>query len=283
MNAVELRNVSLTLEGRVILDDISLDLGAGEFVGVLGPNGAGKTTLLRAILGLLRPSHGTIRVLGRAATRGNAEIGYMPQTRSAIAGLRLSGRDFIASAINGHRLGLPLPGRSGRAEIDRALERIGACDLAARPLAELSGGERQRLLLAQALIGRPRLLLLDEPLISLDPRHQTEVVALVSSLQRELGITVLFSAHELNPLLGAVDRVLYLGNRQAALGMVDEVITGPVLSRLYGAEIDVVRLKGRIFVMSGGHDMENAAHRHDNGHAHGHAHDHAPAKPSGDA
>ena len=280
MNAVELRDVSLTLEERVILDDIRLDIRTGEFVGVLGPNGAGKTTLMRAILGLMPPSRGTIRVLGRAAKRGNAEIGYMPQTRSTVADLRLSGRDFIASAVNGHRLGLPLPGRAGRAEVERALERIGARELAARPLAELSGGERQRLLLAQALIGHPRLLLLDEPLISLDPRHQAEAVALVSSLQRELGVTVLFSAHELNPLLGAVDRVLYLGNRQAALGTVEEVVTGPVLSRLYGTEIDVVRLKGRIFVMSGGHDMESAAHRHDNGHAH--AHEHAPAKPDRD-
>ena len=114
------------------------------------------------------------------------------------------------------------------------------------------GGERQRLLLAQALIGRPRLLLLDEPLISLDPHHQHAVVALARSLQAELGLTVLFSAHDLNPLLGALDRVLYLGHGQAALGTVDEVVTGPVLSRLYGSRIDVVRLGGRIFVMAGG-------------------------------
>ena len=288
MNAVELRNVSLALGGRAILDDISLDIAAGEFVGVLGPNGAGKTTLLRAILGLLPPRRGAIRVFGRAATRGSAEIGYMPQTRSAAAGLLLTGRNFLASAVNGHRIGLPLPGKAQRAEIDQALARVGAEGLAERPLAQLSGGERQRLLLAQALIGQPRLLLLDEPLISLDPRHQAEVVALVASLQRTLGITVLFSTHELNPLLGAVDRVLYLGNGQAALGTVEAVITGPVLSRLYGAEIEVVRLGGRIFVMSGGHDMESAAHQHENGHGHGeahpHSHDHALPEPErGDA
>ncbi len=126
--------------------------------------------------------------------------------------------------------------------------------------------------MAQALLGEPRLLLLDEPLISLDPHHQRVVVDLVRQVQQRLGIAVLFSAHELNPLLPAIDRVLYLGRGQAALGTVDEVITSPVLSRLYGAEIDVVRLKGRVFVMSGGLDLEQDAHQHElDGHDH---HDH---------
>jgi zinc/manganese transport system ATP-binding protein len=148
--------------------------------------------------------------------------------------------------------------------VDRVLDLVGARPLARRPLSELSGGERQRLLLAQALVGAPRLLLLDEPLISLDPHHAGDVVALVKSLQVALGLTVLFSAHELNPLLGALDQVLYLGRGQAALGAVDEVITGPVLSRLYGADIEVVRLGGRIFVMSGSHDVQRDAHQHHN-------------------
>ena len=272
MNAIELRDVRLALGGRVILDGVSLDIAACEFVGVLGPNGAGKTTLMRAILGLVPPSRGTIRVLGQPAARGNPAIGYMPQVRGSIANLRLSGWDFVAGAVDGHRLGLPILGKAGRAEVDRVLDLVGARDLARRPLAETSGGERQRLLLAQTLIGRPRLLLLDEPLISLDPHHQRAVVELAKSLQAELGIAVLFSAHELNPLLGALDRVLYLGNGHAALGTVDEVITGPVLSRLYGTEIDVVRLQGRIFVMSGSHDVEHDEHRHDDGLAHRHDH-----------
>jgi len=275
MTAIALRDVRLTLGDRVVLDKITLDIAAGEFIGVLGPNGAGKTTLMRALLGLVPASQGTIKILGQPATRGNAAIGYVPQVRGTAAMARLSGRDFIASVVNGHRLGLPLTGRAGRREIERALDRVGARALARRPLAELSGGERQRLLLAQALIGNPRLLLLDEPLISLDPRHQAEVIDLVRSLQRELQITVLFSAHELNPLLGAIDRVLYLGSGQAALGTVDEVITGPVLSRLYGSDIEVVRLKGRIFVMSGGLDLEGDGHRHDTGAPHAHHHHHA--------
>ena len=271
------RDVRLRLGGRTILDHVDLDIGGDLFIGVLGANGAGKTTLMRAILGLVRPERGTIDVLGRPARRGNALIGYMPQLRGLPASGRLRGIDMLAASLHGGRLGLPILGRAGRAELDRALDLVGAGDLARRPLAEMSGGERQRLLLAETLLGRPRLLLLDEPLISLDPAHQDEVVALVRSVQRTLGLTVLFSAHELNPLLGALDRVLYLGRGQAALGTVDEVITGPVLSRLYGTPIEVIRVRDRIFVMSGGHDMERAAHRHqhgdDHGHDHGHDHD----------
>ena len=261
MSAVELSQVRLALGGRTILETVDLSVGEGEFVGVLGPNGAGKTTLFRAILGLVKLAAGRLAVLGRPVTRGNAAVGYMPQHR-ATTGSRLSGRDFVASAVDGQRWGLPFAGAAARREVARVLALVEATGLARRPLADLSGGERQRLLLAQALLGRPRLLLLDEPLISLDPHHQRGVVELVRELQRELGLTVLFSAHELNPLLGALDRVLYLGGGHAALGTVDEVITGPVLSRLYGSAIDVVHLNGRIFVMSGGHEVERDDHRH---------------------
>ena len=270
MNAVEFRDVTLRLGGHNVLAGISLEIAAGEFIGVLGPNGAGKTTLMRAVLGLVPASRGSIHVLGQPAARGNPKVGYLPQVRKTAGDLRLSGWDFVAAVVEGHRLGLPFRGKAARAEVDRALDLVGARELARRALAETSGGERQRLLLAQALIGRPRLLLLDEPLINLDPRYQGDVMALAKSLQVELGITILFSAHELNPLLGALDRVLYLGRGQAALGTVDDVITEPVLSRLYGAEIDVLRVKGRIFVMSGGNDVERAAHLHEDEAAHAH-------------
>ena len=263
MNAIEFSDASIVLGRRAVLAGVSLAIRPAEFVGVLGGNGAGKTTLMRAVLGLVPLHRGSIRVLGEAVRRGNRRVGYMPQLRATGASLRLSGREFVAGVVDGHRIGLPWPGARGRAEVDRALGLVDAAALARRPFAELSGGERQRLLLAQALVGRPELLLLDEPLISLDPAHQRLIVDLSRSLQQELGIAVLFSAHELNPLLGALDRVLYLGGGAAALGTVDEVITGPVLSRLYGAPIEVVRVAGRIFVMSGGADVERAAHRHE--------------------
>ena len=256
MNALEFHGVRVSLGGRVILDDVNLEIGPCEFVGVLGANGSGKTTLIRAALGLIPLDRGSITILGETATRGNPNVGYLPQFHGASASSRLLGWDFVASVIRGNRLGLPLLTRADRADVDRALDLVSARSLARRPLNELSGGERQRLLLSQALIGNPRLLLLDEPLVGLDPRHQDEVVQLVCNLQESLGITVLFSAHELNPLLDSIDRVLYLGKGHAALGTVDEVITGPVLSRLYGSDIDVVRVDGRVFVMSGGHHIE---------------------------
>jgi zinc/manganese transport system ATP-binding protein len=270
VSAVELDGVTLAFGARPVLSNISLSIRDDEFVGVLGPNGSGKTTLMRAFLGLLPPRMGSIRVLGRPVATGNPAIGYLPQTRGVLDSMRLRGWDFVASGANGHRWGLPLIGSAARREVAWALEMVQALDLARRPLAQTSGGERQRLLLAQALLGRPRLLLLDEPLISLDPHHQQAVVELVKQLQRELGIAVLFSAHEINPLLSALDRVLYLGGGRAALGTVDEVITGDVLSELYGSSIDVVHLNGRIFVMSGSLDVERDAHQHEHGGRHVH-------------
>jgi zinc/manganese transport system ATP-binding protein len=273
--ALELERVTLALGGRTILRETSFAVGDGEFIGVLGPNGAGKTTLMRAVLGLVPTASGTIRVADEPVARGNPSIGYMPQIRSTLAGRRLRGRDFVAMAADGHRWGLPTASAATRADVDRVLDLVGATSLSTRPLSELSGGERQRLLLAQCLLGTPRLLLLDEPLISLDPHHQRGVVELVRRVQRELGITVLFSAHELNPLLNALDRVLYLGNGSAALGTVDEVITRPVLSRLYGSPIDVMRVNGRIFVMSGDVEIEKHDHEHEgDGGVHTHDHDH---------
>jgi zinc/manganese transport system ATP-binding protein len=276
VTAVSLDNVTLTIGGHRILSDATLAIRDGEFIGMLGPNGAGKTTMIRALLGLVPVTAGTITVLGAPVSRGNRAVGYMPQVRAPIGGFRLSGRDFVVSAADGHRWGMPWPGKADYRDADRALDLVGARELASRPLAETSGGERQRLLLAQALLGQPKLLLLDEPLISLDPSRQHAVIDLVRRVQQELGIAVLFSAHELNPLLGTLDRVLYLGNGQAALGSVDEVITGPVLSRLYGSAIEVIRLNGRIFVMSDQYELERGEHLHDHsGPDHGHGHTHA--------
>jgi zinc/manganese transport system ATP-binding protein len=272
---VALDHVTLRIGGRTVLADASFSISAGEFIGVLGPNGAGKTTLMRAILGLLPPSAGTVRVFGQQPERGDRQIGYLPQLRTVLPDLRVRGLDFIGSSLHGERWGLPSLKRADRAMIDDTLAAIGARELADRPLCDMSGGERQRLLLAQALIGSPKLLLLDEPLISLDARHQEVAIGFVRQVCRERGITVLFSAHELNQLLGTLDRVLYLGNKQAVLGTVDEVVSAPVLSRLYGTEIEVLRAGGHIFVMSRGLDVERADHMHDHDHGHGgHEHHH---------
>jgi zinc/manganese transport system ATP-binding protein len=263
VSALTLDQVSIALNGKAILSDVSLAITQGQFIGLLGPNGAGKTTLLRALLGLIRPVSGSIKVLGKPVLRGNPRVGYIPQLRSNVAEMPLRGLDFVALASNGHRWGMPRLSRAEKREVHWAIETVGATALADRPLRELSGGQRQRLLLAQALLGQPQLLLLDEPLISLDPHYQHAVIKLVKQLQIELGITVMFCAHELNPLLSAIDQVLYLGNGQAALGAVNQVITSPVLSRLYGAPIEVIRTHNRIFVMSGEAAAEQQEHSHD--------------------
>jgi zinc/manganese transport system ATP-binding protein len=275
VTVVELDHATIGIGGRIVLADASFAIQAGEFIGVLGPNGAGKTTLMRAILGLLPPSAGAVRVFGSSPQRGDRTIGYLPQVRTVLPDLRVRGLDFIGSSLHGERWGLPSLSRHDRHMIEETLEAVGARDLAARPLSAMSGGERQRLLLAQALVGSPKLLLLDEPLISLDQRHQEVVIDVVRKVCRERGITVLFSAHELNQLLSTLDRVLYLGNRQAVLGTVDEVISAPVLSRLYGTDIQVVRAEGHIFVMSRGRDVEVSDHQHDHDHGNGgHEHHH---------
>jgi zinc/manganese transport system ATP-binding protein len=238
--AVALRGVTLGFPGCTLLHDVDFSVRQGEFVGVLGPNGAGKTTLLRALLGLVRPYAGRIDVFGAPAHPGHSAVGYLPQTRAgALPTVR--GIDLLAASRGGARWGLPFSSAAAKTEIAWALGQVDATALAQRPLAQLSGGERQRVLIAQALLGRPRLLLLDEPLSNLDPRHQRAVVRLLRDIQLRLELTVLCIVHDLNVVLQAVDRVLYVGNGQVALGAVDEVVTGPVLSRLYGAPIDVVR------------------------------------------
>lgn len=267
MSALKFDNVTLRLGGREILSRVRFVIQEGEFIGMLGANGAGKTSVMRAALGLIPIASGSIEVLGSAVRRGNAAVGYMPQNRGLSADLRLTGFDVVASAAMGSRFGWRWLDTSMRAEVDRVLDLVDARSLASRSLGELSGGERQRLLLSQALLGSPRLLILDEPLISLDPAHQKDVIEIAKRLCDELKLAILFSAHELNPLVNVIDRVLYLGAGSAVIGAVDEVVTGPVLSRLYGTDIEVMRVKDRIFVMAGDIEVESEAHRHE-GHSH---------------
>jgi zinc/manganese transport system ATP-binding protein len=240
LNPVVLDRARLVLGERVLLEEASLALEQGEFVALLGPNGAGKTSLLRALLGLIPLRSGRIEVLGRPPARGDRRIGYLPQSRAAVTP-RLRARDLIAVAA-------PV---AARAEVTEAIRMAGADGFADLPFAALSGGQRQRLLFAQALLGRPRLLLLDEPLQNLDPPSQRAIADLAARACRDLGATVLFSAHELTPLLDHVDRVLYLGHGHAAIGPAAEVVTPAVLSRLYGGPVEVVRAAGRVFVVAG--------------------------------
>ena len=259
-------DISVRFAGVSAVDHVSLALGQGDILGLIGPNGAGKTTMMRAILGLLPLGSGRLDVLGVRPRRGNPAIGYVPQSRRAASQLGITGAELLLSASRGEHWGLPLPSVEDRRSVAAALERVDASDLAQRAISELSGGERQRLFIAQALVGTPRLLLLDEPLISLDPAHQRTIVDLVRDISREHDIAVLFSAHEINPLLRAVDKVLYLGNGHAAIGTVDEVINEPVLSALYRTDVRVIRTGGRIFVLAEDGALDGHDHHHHDDH-----------------
>jgi zinc/manganese transport system ATP-binding protein len=246
---VELEQVRVQFGKRVVLENMSLAFEQGEFITILGPNGAGKSTFLKLLLGLLRPAAGTIRVLGRPPRRGNREIGYAPQRRTLETDLALRARDVVGFGLDGNRWGIALPTRRRRARIDQTLAEVNALAFADAPVGQLSGGEQQRLLIAQALLTDPRLLLLDEPLANLDITHGQEIVALVSEVCRARGVTVLLVSHDINPLLPVTDRVLYIAHGQSAIGTPAEVITSATLSKLYNSPVEVVQALGRLFVV----------------------------------
>jgi zinc/manganese transport system ATP-binding protein len=237
-------------------------------MGLIGANGAGKTTLLRVILGLLRPDAGTVRVLGRPIGTGNSAVGYVPQKQQLDPETPLRGRDLVALGIDGQRWGIPWPSKERRHKVDEVLRQVGALEFADAPVGRLSGGEQQRLLIAQALLADPKILLLDEPLAHLDIRSAGEVVRLVARIGRARGVAVLLVAHDMNPLLEVMDRVLYLAEGRSAIGTVGEVVSTEVLSRLYGYPVDVLQVRGRILVVGGseilvGGQREHEVHAHD--------------------
>jgi zinc/manganese transport system ATP-binding protein len=250
---------------RQLWSGLDLTVEAGELVAVLGPSGSGKTTLLRAILGLEQLSEGGIRVLGEPVhARGNRRVGYVPQQRPLPPETALRGRDLVALGVDGHRFGLPLPRRGDRKRIDRLIDAVGAADFADTPIGLLSGGEQQRLRVGQALADEPRLLLCDEPLTSLDLANQQAVVGLIDRHRRETGAAVLFVTHDINPVLGKVNRILYLAGGRFMLGRPDEVLESHVLTDLYGAPVFVLRAGGRLVVV-GAPDAEDSHHHHDHG------------------
>jgi zinc/manganese transport system ATP-binding protein len=270
--AVSLRDVSVARGGRTVLHDVSLDVGAGEFIAVLGPNGAGKSTLMRAILGLLPLSAGSATILGARPAQARGRVGYLPQRHGFDQTTRIRGVDLIRLGLDGSRWGVPVAltasararRRAEQQRIDEVIGLVGADAYACRPIGELSGGEQQRLLIAQALVRRPELLILDEPLDSLDLPNQAAVAGLIRGICRSQNVAVLLVAHDVNPLLGYLDRVVYLGGGQALAGRVEDVITAPTLSSLYGAPIEVLRTSdGRLVVVGQPEAPHHHGHRND--------------------
>ncbi len=242
--------VSVSLSGRLILEDVGFTLAPGEFCGLIGANGSGKTTLLRTILGFQTPSEGSIRIDGGLGRKSLASVAYVPQKILLDPYMPLRARDVVALGLDGHRFGLPLPSRRRAALVEEMLASVGADGFADQRVGNLSGGQQQRVLIAHALIRRPRLLLLDEPLANLDIRSVAEIVAVLRRLAAEHRITVLLSAHDMNPLLKSMDRIVYLANGRAASGRTEDVVRTEVLSRLYGYHIDVIRVHGRVLVIA---------------------------------
>jgi len=262
---LELDGVSVRLGGRQILGDVAFTVRSGEFAGIIGPNGAGKTTLLRVVLGLIPAASGQILLDGeprRHAGRGRHDrrdhhkaartaIGYVPQKLNIDPDVPLRARDVVSLGLDGHRLGFAFPNRQRRDLVEAALTDVGAQGYANARVGELSGGEQQRVMIAHALIARPRLLLLDEPLANLDLKSEQEIVTLLGKLAREQDIAVLLSAHDMNPLVSVMDRIIYVANGKVATGTTDEVVTTEGLSALYGHHVDVLHVHGRVVVVAG--------------------------------
>jgi zinc/manganese transport system ATP-binding protein len=254
---LSVQGLGVRLSGREILRDVSFAIRAGEFTGLIGANGSGKTTLFRAILGLQPPSAGRVLIDGRPRSHRNPLIGYVPQKFLLDPDMPLRARDLVRLGIDAHRLGIPRPSRARRALVEQMLEAVDARDFADARVGLLSGGEQQRVLIAHALIARPKLLLLDEPLANLDLRAGQEVVALLARIAAEQRIAVLISAHEMNPLLPVMDRIVYLAAGRAASGTTAEVVRADVLSELYGSHVDVLNVHGRVLVVAGAGDASD--------------------------
>jgi zinc/manganese transport system ATP-binding protein len=243
--------VGVRLGGRDVLRDVSFALHPGELTGLIGPNGAGKTTLLRVILGLQAHDSGAVHHAPPPDGASRRVIGYVPQKVALDPDMPMRARDVVALGIDGNRLGIPVARRRRRELVDRMLDQLGATHLADERVGTLSGGEAQRILIAHALVGRPRLLLLDEPLANLDLRAEQDVVELLARIARQEQLAILISAHDINPLLPVTDRIVYVANGRAASGTTEEVVRSEVLSALYGQHVDVLRVHDRILVVAG--------------------------------
>jgi len=225
-----------------VLRGVSLRVPPGRFVGLVGPSGAGKTSLLRAILGTLPWLRGTVAVGGRTVTpeRPPDGVGYVPQVETVDWTFPVTVEDVVLMGRIRRMGPLPWPSREDRRAVAAMLERLGIADLARRHIRDLSGGQQQRTFLARALIGRPEVLLLDEPTASVDVKTRHDILRELAALNRE-GITILMTTHELNTVAAHLPWVVCINGTVIAQGPPADVFTGPILSRTFGTPMRVVR------------------------------------------
>lgn len=248
---------------KTVWKDANFSIGRGEFVAVLGPNGAGKTTLFRLLLGLHRPLSGEITILGERPRRGNSRIGYVPQKHFLDNEMNVEAIELVRLGLSGREWGPLFSSRKEYKKAREALRIVGGENLASEPLGSLSGGELQRVFLAEALVSEPDLLLLDEPMASLDIRRQGELVQLIAGITKARNITALLIAHDINPLLSVLDKVIYVANGKTAVGRPEEVLTSEFLSSLYETPVEVLKNPdGRIAVLG----VEEVGHIHTHDH-----------------
>lgn len=260
---IEAKNLSVGYKEASVWQDANFVIKKGEFVGVLGPNGAGKTTLFKLLLGLMQPLGGTLSVFGEKPKRGNSRIGYVPQRHQVDSEIFIEALEIVKLGTCAGKWGFDSfsQARHERKEAMRALTDVGAAELAHRPLGSLSGGEQQRVFLAQALAGNPELLLLDEPLANLDIRREAELVQLIEQVVKSRSVTVMLIAHNINPLLPVLNRVMYVANGRVATGSPEAVLNSELLSKLYDAPIEVLRDRhGRVAIIG---SEENIHHHHE--------------------
>jgi zinc/manganese transport system ATP-binding protein len=264
---IELTGAAVRLGGKRVFSDVELRVEPGQLVAVLGPNGAGKSTLMRVILGLIRLEAGSVTVLGRGPAQARGDIGYLPQRHGFDSTTRIRGVDLVKLGLDGARWGIPVAftknarqrHKTESARVNDVIALVGATDYARRPIGELSGGEQQRLLIAQALVREPRLIILDEPLDSLDLPNQAAVAALLRRICTTQKVSVLLVAHDVNPLLPYLDHVIYMAGGRARSGPAAEVITASTLSDLYQTPIEVLQTHDGHLVVVG---QPEAPHHH---------------------
>lgn len=235
--AIDIAGVHFAYGEVPVLEDVTLSVAPGEFLGIVGPNAGGKSTLLKLILGLLKPSAGRIRVLGEPPRRARRRIGYVPQYPGFARDFPISVEDVVLMGRFGLRSGLG--GRLGpwaradRAAASAALDEVEALDLRRRQIGTLSGGQLQRVLLARALVGEPKLLILDEPTANIDQRLEGEIFELLAQLNRRLTIVVV--SHDIAFISAYVSRVACL-NRTLVCHATDS-IDGQIIEDLYGEHV----------------------------------------------